>query len=68
MNNNIFTIVIDEIKLNEKSRNDLSELINNENDILIYVFFDNLKNENVILYYFVLIKNWFNYLIKIIIS
>jgi hypothetical protein len=54
--NNIFTIVIDEIKLNEKSRNDLSELINNENDILIYVFFDNLKNENVILYYFVLIK------------
>jgi hypothetical protein len=56
MNNNIFTIVIDEIKLNEKSRNDLSELINNENDILIYVFFDNLKNENVILYYFVLIK------------
>ena len=27
MNNNIFTIVIDEIKLNEKSRNDISELI-----------------------------------------
>ena len=49
MNNNIFTIVIDEIKLNEKSRNDLSELINNENGILIYVFFDNLKNENIIL-------------------
>ena len=49
MNNNIFTIVIDEIKLNEKSRNDISELIDNENDILFSVFFDNLKNENIIL-------------------
>ena len=49
MNNNIFTIVIDEIKLNEKSRNDISELIDNKNDILICVFFDTLKNENIIL-------------------
>ena len=49
MNNNIFTIVIDEIQLNEKSRNDISELIDNKNDILICVFFDTLKNENIIL-------------------